>query len=245
MKVLDIIKIAMKHIVVLSEGEDPSAEGARDALTLLNGMLQVWTTDRLLVYTIESNVFSYVAGQASYTIGTGGDFNIPRPRAIVSVYNRSLTMGPTNVDIPVRFTEDYSEYASIPVKKTESSIPIKCYNDNNYPLASLFFWPVPLDSTYAPVVWSWAPLETFTSLTQDVIFPPGYEVAIHTNLALYLAPMFGKAPSKKLEELATNSFARIKTLNLPSAKISVNNYFPQRGVTGKYLADRGDFYAGA
>ena len=70
----DQINAALRLIGQLAEGETPSAATSQDALAALNQMLDSWNTDRLLVYTTQTQVFSWPAGQATRTIGPTGDF---------------------------------------------------------------------------------------------------------------------------------------------------------------------------
>ena len=54
----DQINAALRLIGQLAEGETPSAATSQDALAALNQMIDSWNTDRLLVYTTQTQVFS-------------------------------------------------------------------------------------------------------------------------------------------------------------------------------------------
>lgn len=78
-----IITGAFDLIGVLQSGEDPSAPDAQDALRRLNNMVSSWRTQFGTVYAVERYLFPIVSGQQSYTIGLGGEFDVPRPMTVV------------------------------------------------------------------------------------------------------------------------------------------------------------------
>src|SRR5690242_5956509 len=79
---LDLIKSALRLAGVLGTGETPSAAEGQDALVILNQMLDSWNAERLMIYTVARQVFSLVANKQAYTLGSGGDFDTPRPPKI-------------------------------------------------------------------------------------------------------------------------------------------------------------------
>jgi hypothetical protein len=64
-----------------------------------------------------------------------------------------------------------------------------------YPYGELRFFPVPTQDLTL-VLTQWAQFERFESLGSDIDLPPGYELAIVYNLALELAPIYGKAQNR-------------------------------------------------
>src|SRR3954470_13605146 len=77
---LDVITAALKRLGVISGIETPSADLARDGLDRLNGLLESWLTESLVVYARSRVVQPMTVGKASYTIGIpGGDILQPRP----------------------------------------------------------------------------------------------------------------------------------------------------------------------
>src|SRR5437899_10439831 len=60
-------------------GDTLTAAEQTEYLSVLNSMLDSWRIDKLLVYRILENTFNLVVGFDTYTIGTGGNFNIERP----------------------------------------------------------------------------------------------------------------------------------------------------------------------
>jgi hypothetical protein len=70
-------------------GQTPTPEDSNDGLTLLQSLMAQWQRRRWLVWSlVDTSVISN--GALSYTVGTGGDFNIPRPDRIDSAFARLL-----------------------------------------------------------------------------------------------------------------------------------------------------------
>lgn len=79
----DILTRAYGTIGVLGEGEVMTAAQGQDGLARLNNMVSSWRTQFGTVYAVEREVFPLTADQQTYTIGVGGDFNVPRPLTVV------------------------------------------------------------------------------------------------------------------------------------------------------------------
>lgn len=79
----DILTRAYGTIGVLGEGEVMTAAQGQDGLARLNNMVSGWRTQFGTVYAITRQVFPLTADQQTYTIGVGGDFNVPRPLLVV------------------------------------------------------------------------------------------------------------------------------------------------------------------
>jgi hypothetical protein len=77
-----LITAAYTDIGVLGQGETLSAYLAQDGLRRLNAMIASWRAHQLTVLAIERMIFPLVANKQTYTIGLGGDFNVPRPTRI-------------------------------------------------------------------------------------------------------------------------------------------------------------------
>ncbi|HYM35999.1 MAG TPA: hypothetical protein VET48_11415 [Steroidobacteraceae bacterium] len=218
---LDIINSALRLIGVLATGEIPSNDEAQDALITLNQMLDSWDTERLTIFTIQRNLFNLVPGKASYTLGTGGDFNIPRPERIqpITILNLSNPLQP--LELPIAILNEL-QFAAIPVKNIQSALPQNVYPDYGFPLNTLTYWPVP-SVVVQTGLYSWALLQKFPDLVAQFSFPPGYFKAIRYNLALELAPEFGV---QQIDPLVVGNAAlakgNIKSANSPNVVASVD-----------------------
>ena len=58
----------------------------------LNQMIDAWNADRLAIFTVSSNDFPFILGQQSYTLGSGGDFDMIRPARITGISAILLTI---------------------------------------------------------------------------------------------------------------------------------------------------------
>jgi len=86
---LDLVSRSLSLIGVLASGETPSGAESSDGLSFLNDLLDSWNAERLMVFTItreafdsNGNPFYLTLGKQDYTMGTGGNFNFPRPARI-------------------------------------------------------------------------------------------------------------------------------------------------------------------
>lgn len=204
----EVLSDAAIEAGVLSPGEDLPAEDTQFALRTLNRMVERWNSERLMIYTLNRNVFTLVALQQSYTLGTGGNFNIPRP-----VKMDMISVIPVGglPEIPIRDMSD-EEWRGIAVKQTQSAFPTMVWWDGNTPLNTAYFWPVPTTAAQV-VIYSWGRISALTGLTTQLQFPDGWEEAIVTNLALMLCSSYGKTPSQVLMSRASTSKNSIQNLN--------------------------------
>jgi hypothetical protein len=207
----DVINGAMRLIGVLASGETPSSSESNDALTSLNNMIDSWTNQSLLIYEKAYETFALVANQQSYQWGSGvADFNSARPQKLENV-NWQQVSSTTTVELPVEILNK-DQWAAISVKGLTSNLPTRCWLDMTYPNATLYIWPIP--SVAGNIVcWSWKPLITISTLTTAISLPPGYLKALIYNLAMELAPEYGKQVSSLVESQAVNSKAVIKRMN--------------------------------
>jgi hypothetical protein len=200
-------------IGVVASGETAPAADVADALVVLNQMLEAWGAESLSIFTLNISTFNLVGGQQAYTIGTGGNFNTARPARIgqASIISNSNPSQP--LELPISLATD-EEWQAIPVKLTTSTLPRIMYDDGSFPLRNLSFWPVPTDGSVQVRLYMWSALSQFTDLVTDFSFPPGYMEAIKYNLAVRLAAEWRADLSPLTIQLATDSKARIKSLNI-------------------------------
>lgn len=199
----------------LAPDQNPTSQEANDGLNVLNSMLDSWSLERLMIYQVQQNGYSWSASSSSKTIGSGGDFNTTRPTKI-SEEGNFFRDGSTSVDYPLTFLGDRDSYDRILLKSNTSSYPQWLFADMGYPLITLYVWPVPTLSLTLYLN-TWKPLQNFTSLTTDMALPPGYQRAIEYNLAIEYAPEFGSAAtiSDDVRNIARMSKSNIKAINKP------------------------------
>ena len=209
---LDLIQDAAAEIGEYADDTPLSAADAQRMLRRLQRMLDSWATERLMVYTVGQETFAMTPGTASYTTAS---LAAGRPVAVESVFVRS-----GNEDTPVILTRDKSQYDDIP-DKTTTGLPELCYYDAGFATGTFYFWPAPVVA-YTAVVTSRRVLTGTLALATTVALPPGYELAIVTNLAVQSAPLFGGQASADTKELARSSKAALKVLNYVPGELGVD-----------------------
>lgn len=212
MTALDIITIALKLTEAIGEDQSPTAQEAADGLSILNDMIDDWSTQSLAVWGQENQTFATINGQDTYTVGVGGDWNTDRP---------------VSIDAPAYSTIDQVTFPCIPIAQDQYNLiafkaqqmqwPQYYLFINEYPLAKIKLWPVP--NAVTPITFSINRVLTqAATLVTALSFPPGYAQAFKYNLAIRLAPLFGRSISDypDVERLATTSLAHIKRANRKS-----------------------------
>jgi len=209
-----LITAALRLIGVVQQGENPTADDMAVVEQALNIMTDSWSNDRLAIFSVNPYNFSLIAGQQNYTLGPGGDWNITRPMNIEQAYVHYATnVGAQIIDLPMMELND-AQWANIAVKSTTSTFPMRFYDNGNYPLRTISFWPVP-NQVQQVTLWLWQPLIDFASLDDPCSFPPGYERAFKYNLAVECAPEFGKQIPPEIAQVAIESLREIKNRNNP------------------------------
>lgn len=219
--VLTIVNQALKMSGVLGVGQTALPEDSSDAFLQINMMLSQWQRKRWLVWTLDT--YSKVStGALSYTVGPGGDYDIPRPDRLEDAYFRQLvTSQPNQIDYPLTIIPSREDYNQIALKELQT-FPMFIYYESSNPLGRIYPWPVPQASTYSVFITVKTALARFTSLSQTIAMPPEYEAAIMWNLAVRLRPMYQLPEDMQITKLAKdalnvirNANAQVPTLRMP------------------------------
>lgn len=200
-----LIEQALKKNNVLGVGQSLNPEDAADGLIVLNNMLDSWSVEGGMVFTESRETFNLTNLKGEYTIGAGGDFSTVKPYSIQAAF---VTQSTNDYSLQ---NYDQKQYAQIPSKDT-SGIPTIFYFDNNFPLATVFLYPVPT-ATPTITIYSTKILNNFANLTTDVSMPAGYDKAIIDNLSIELAPYYEKVSSVDAKEQAKLSKGVVFTSN--------------------------------
>jgi hypothetical protein len=128
-------------------------------------------------------------------------------------------------DAPVDIIDMYS-YNQI-TSKTTTGRPFEIYYKPSYPLGYIYLYPTP-DVSYTLHLNTLKPFtetSSFDLITSTFNFPPNYEEPIIFNLAVRLAPQYGKTISAELAAIAANSYDTLINLNannqLRAAKLNL------------------------
>lgn len=224
---VELINLALKQSGVLGVGQTASAEDTNDAFKILNMMLAQWQTDRSLVYHLV-DVSVPCTGQQSYTIGIGGDFNVPRPDRISSAFVRQLAQPqPNQVDYQLMIVKAREDYNRITLKQ-QGSWPNILFYDSGFPLGTVYPWSIP-DSTFELHLSVYAQLQSFATISDEIVMPPQYEEAIMWNLAGRLRPMYGLQPDQTIIKLASASLNTLQGSNTQIPTLQVDPILTGQG----------------
>ena len=225
---LTIITDALVDIGVLADEETPTAAQAAGGLRKLNNMIESWNIESLLVYGSFPNVFPLVSNQGVYTLGAGGNFNIPRPNYIVyaSVRDQSLPVA-QRLDYPLYIYTD-QEYAEVSLKGLTGSLPLGVYFDQTFPLINTYVFPVPSTGQYSLVIWTQGIIGELL-LNDTIDLAAGYKRALTANLCEELAPSYGLEVPSSVQKMAIESKAALKLKNFQLNELSIDPKLTGRG----------------
>lgn len=232
MTVLDLITLALKQAGIVGIGQNVSADDSNDSFNLLNMMLAQWAVKRWLVYALQ-DVALESTGIQTYTYGPGGNFNVPSTDHLESAYMRlTNSNNPQQPDFPLDLITSYEDWGRIRLK-TLSTFPQYVFFDGAFPLANVWFWPIPAAGMYQLHLITKTPLSAFTGLTQTITLPPQYLEPILYNLGLRLRTAYQLPPDPALNMLAAESLntlrqsnAQVPRLRMPSTLIEGGWYNP-------------------
>jgi hypothetical protein len=212
---LDLITRALRLLQILAPGDVLNDDDAQDGLSTLNELVDGWATDGTTMLAVVRTQGNLVSGTSSYTIGSGGDFNIVRPVRIAraSVIPDRTVADP--IEIPFDHILTVAEYQAIQVKTLTARFPDRMSYDHAWSagLGRITPWPVPNASVAALVLYCETALTAFADLSTSYTFAPGYVPALRYNLALELAADFEKVAKPIVVLKAREYLAKIQVAN--------------------------------
>jgi len=213
----DQINGALRLLGVLAEGETPSAATSQDALFALNQMIDSWGTEKLSTFTTQEQVFSWLPGFVSRTLGPSGDFVGDRP--VLMDDATYFVDASTGISYGIKLINQ-QQYDGIAVKNVTSTFPQVMWINTNYPNIDMHVYPVPTKVLEWHFI-SAAQLTQPATIATPLYFPPGYLRAFRYNLACELAPEFGVDPSATVSRIAMYSKRNLKRINNPDDIMSI------------------------
>jgi len=213
----DQINGALRLLGVLAEGETPSAATSQDALFALNQMIDSWGTEKLSTFTTQEQIFNWLPGLISQTLGPSGDFVGDRPVLMDdATYFVDTSSG---ISYGIKLINQ-QQYDGIAVKTVTSTFPQVMWINTNYPNIDMHIYPVPTKILEWHFI-SAAQLTQPATIATPLYFPPGYLRAFRYNLACELAPEFGVEPSATVSRIAMYSKRNLKRINNPDDIMSI------------------------
>ena len=230
----NIIKRALRLLRALGVGQSLTADQQTDGLTALNAMVDAWLTERLTIPQVGRTTKVLTASTQDYTIGTTGDIAVDRP---IWIPDASIIPAGLTSETPIRVLSDQEWAEKIPIKSQTATFPLAIYY--NYGLTSaglgtISTWPV---QTTAPTLVLYTPdavLTTFATATTAYQVPPGYERALTYNLAIELAPEWGRQVGQEIVAIAVDAKADIKRANVREELLGIDEAILARRWGGVY-----------
>ena len=223
----DFATRAFQSIGVAGAVDTISSEDAALALNVLNEWIDQLGIQRNTIYTVKR----------------GGTINVARPIWIQDVGLILDTGASTPVEAPRQLFTD-EEYAGIAQKTLQSGLIQGIWFDHEWAsgLGNIHVWPVPNVGTTQLVLYLPTPLTEFADLSTAYTFPPGYERAIRSNLAVELAPFYGIPVSPDLRQQASSAMLRIKRANVRMREVPIDPSLTRRSRTMTNSQFRGGLF---
>ena len=212
----------------LGRNEVLSAADANDGLSAYNSMLDSLAGENLASYAMQETAFTFIANQQSYTIGSGGYINATRPDNILQAFITDFN----NINYPMTVLPQ-DRWNNIGNKQITSQIPTTIFYDSQYPLGTVNVFPIPLIA-YTCTLNAILQQSTFSSLTQVMIQPPGYERMYILNGAIEMMTagfpcMLDAKELAALYDNASQAKANIKRKNQKEALAEYDPSIVSRG----------------
>lgn len=211
--VLDITGDALREIGVLAAGETCGAADGAAGLAALNRLLDQWAVESLLVHKLSITNWNIVALTQEYNIGTGSTINVIRPSRI-----EQITFSDTAISATQEFPlAEFNQQAWMAVtdKALRSTYPNGFYYDTKWTtgVSVVALWPVPTLATLVGHVYQRLQVAEFAAVTDTFSLPQGWRRMVVKNLALELAPSYGKTTNELLFRQAIDAKAAVKRSN--------------------------------
>ena len=204
---LQLVTSSLRKLGAVAAGEALDADEQSDALAALNQILESWNLKGLALFRRENAAYTLVPSQQAYSVGSGADFDGPRP---ITLHSAFVTRG--GVDYPLAVLTQ-ANWNDIIQKSTQSDIPEGVYYEPTFPAGTMRFWPVPIEALTVTLAIDMQ-LAAVADINDDLAFPPGYERALLYALAVDLAPEYPAVTlSQSVIDTADDALADIKRAN--------------------------------
>lgn len=217
---LEIIKAAMQEIGALAPGEIPSNEDQAWVLQKLQRLIDRYNARLPMIFNVNFELFTLnppASPLLPTTIGPGGDFDVnQRPVSIPSI--GLILAGTPGVELPLN-CRDQDWWANNRIKGLTSTLPTDYFYSPEWPLGSIYFWPVPTASHQVNLQ-SRQVLGEFTSYNGPFSMPPAYWDAIVYELAISIGPSFEREAGSTLIGLWKASVKAVQVNNIVSPRLA-------------------------
>lgn len=230
----DLIKGTLTLGGILDPVENIDPDEITDLFSRLNRMISAWSNDGALIYADTQITHTLTVNDGDYTIGSGADINTTRPMKIKTAFIRN-----SNHDYPVEIVDEY-KFNRVHNKAVQSTYPEYLYYRTGFPTGTVNLWPKPsqANTLYMDVT---VPLTAFSTLSETISLPPGYEEAIEYNFLKRIAGSYGVVMTPEQREIADDSLADIRRVNMSNNKFESEPCTPFQG-GGYFDIDTGGYH---
>lgn len=206
---------SMCDFVTLS-GTRLDPDRTEDCRLSWNALVDTWRADGTTINHLARVLFPITPGQGDYTIGPDGDWDTDRPARMERmgvVLTSSSSGGPPYPEIPL-FQLTIDQWQNWVYKDQVTTYSRHYFYELDFPLGIVHLLYVPSEGDSIALY-----LERILSKIAAVgdemlLFPPGYEEALTTNLAVRLASMGkGAKLSKETARMAVTGLQLIRDGN--------------------------------
>ena len=222
-----IIARSLKMIGVLGDGTTVTAEQERDALIVLNALVDALGTQPQSMYAVTRTVTTCASGAASYSIGDtspASDFDQVRPLWIQSAAYLDPNSSDPSIEVPIPVLSDQM-YQAQQVKDLTNTLPTTLYyQPTSGQAGTIILWPV-LTQDVDIVLYVPEYIAQFGNPATEVVLPTGYARMFHYNLAKELIPEYGQVDPRVVPAIlegAAKSLADVKRANVRPSDLSVD-----------------------
>lgn len=216
--VKDLIKEAYRKIGVVGQGVELTNDQLQQGVFNLNLIIDSWNVDGKMIYSEVIQQFPVSNGNISYTFGPGGDWDVPVRPANIQFASFVLTSNTPNLYLPMRIISS-AEWSSIQIEQIGTSISTVLYCDHNWPLATVYVWPQSQSAQFIRLTY-WNPLNSNLVSTDTFSMPPAYARGLMLDLAMNLAPNYGKPIPGDIAAIVNGLKTQINDTNVEPRRLN-------------------------
>lgn len=220
----DIITASLRLISATDPNQTLDGQSVQDALYTAIEILDSWNVDGGMIYSQTIGTFPVLEQKQTYTIGPDlspafpvPDFIVPaRPQNLIYAAFQPTGVSPV-IELPLKIINSV-EWAQIVSKNVGSGIPTQIYLDQTFPIGNLNVWNEPNQGGNF-VLQYWNQLPSF-DMTLDTVFttkfPPGYMRLLRYEIAMNIAPEYGKSMPPDVASVLSEIKRNINNNNITS-----------------------------
>jgi hypothetical protein len=180
-----VIVLAYEDAGITQEGDSPNSEQIARGMTRLNDIINLFCTQGLKLWSLIDQEVTLVDGQQEYTFMPGGSVSMAKPMRILQGYVLVANSQGTKRPIYPLSWDDWMKLSNV---EQEGAIS-QFFVDKLYDRLTVKFWLIPdaneaLNTAHLLIQQQ---ITNFSALTEDLMFPPEWFLALRWALADDLA----------------------------------------------------------